>query len=142
VNLLLITLLKPPHLTTILVILPAPILHQSTNIIDKSVHAPIIYPHAQHDNRAPEHEADHHIHPEHDGAVHHVEDLERDEEDGQQREDGGDIGLRYEAREERGEVCLERAGDAEGGGEECEEGVCEGGGEEAGEERRVVWWRS
>jgi hypothetical protein len=140
-NLLLITLLKPPHLTTILVILPTPILHQPTDILDKPVHTAIIHPHAQHDDRAPEHEADHHVDPEHDGAIHHVEDLERHKEDGEQREDGGNIGLCYEPREERGQVGLERACYAEGGGEEGEEWVGERGGEEAGEEGCVVWRR-
>jgi hypothetical protein len=136
-----IPLSKPLHLPTILIILPTPILHQPTHILDKPVHTAIIHPHPQHDNRAPEHEADDHVDPEHDSAIHHVEDLERHEEDGQKREDGGDIGLRDEPCEERGQVCLERACYAEGGGEEGEERVCEGGGKEAGEEGCVVWRR-
>jgi hypothetical protein len=114
-------------------------LHQAADILDEAFHASLPHPHAQDDNRAPEDEPDGHVDPKHDGAVHHVEDLERDEEYGEEREDGGDIGLGDEACEEWGEVGMKGAGHAESGCEEGEDGVCEGRREEARKQGRVVW---
>lgn len=110
------------HLPTIPLILSRPVLDQPAHVVRKPVDAPIPHPQPEQYNRAPEYEPERHLDPEHDGAVSHVQDLERDEEDGEKREDARDIGLCDGARQERGEVRLERARYAERGGEDGEEG--------------------
>ena len=104
-NLTLLLLLKHLDLATIPLILSHPILHKPTNILDEAFGAAIPHPQADDQDAAPKDKADSEVDPEDDGAVHHVEDLERDEEDEEQRDDGGDIGLCDELVEQRREVC-------------------------------------
>jgi hypothetical protein len=137
-----LTLLRLPkalNLTTVLLILPHPMLRQPSDILNEALWPAIPYPQAQHQYRTPKCQPYYHIHPEHDCAVHHVQNFERDEEYGKQREDAGDVGLCYEACDEWVEMCLEGSCDAEAGGEEGEEWVGERHGEETGEEGRIVY---
>lgn len=79
--------------------------------------------------------------PRHDAAVEHAADLERDPEDGEEAEDGGDVGLRDDLGDERGKVCLEGFGEAVDGGDGADDGVYEGRGEERVQEGEVVCLR-
>ena len=115
-NLILFLLLKHLNLPTIPLVLAHPILDQSTHIIHKPFWPAIPHPQAHDQDTAPEGEAERQVDPEDDGAVHHVKDLERDEEDEEEGDDGCDIGLRDEFVEKGREVRGEGAGEAEEGG--------------------------
>jgi len=99
-NLILLLLLKPLNLLTINLILTQPVLAQALHILDKALGPSVVHPEAHDEYPAPEDQSQRQVHPEDDGPVHHVQYLERDEEYGQQREDGGDIGLGDEFVEE------------------------------------------
>lgn len=124
--------LEPP-------ILARPILDQPLRILDRAVDAPAVNPEAHAHDEAPLCELPDETDPEHDGAIEHAEDLEGEPEDGDEGEDGGDVGLGDDLGDERGEVGGGGAVDAEEGGYEVDEGVGEGGGEEVVEQREVVW---
>ncbi len=85
-------------------------------IHDRLFHATQIHPVHGAYHGAPQHDLTGQAHPEHDGAVRHAQNLERDPEHGEQEDDRGDVGLRGEACKEWGEVCLQGLEDAEGGG--------------------------
>jgi len=138
-DLILLLLLESLDLLTVHLILSQPVLDQALHIFHKALRPPVVYPEAHDENPAPENQTQSQVYPEDDGSVHHVQDLERDEEYGEQGEDGGDIGLCDEFVEERREVRGQGARDAEEGCEELEEGACKGGWEEARDKRCVVW---
>lgn len=112
-NLRLLILLVPLDLSTILLILACPPLRQILHVLHKPIHAPVINPQADQSNTAPQHQPDHQIDPEQHRAVHHVQDLEADEQRGDDDKDRRCIGLRHEACEQGREVGLQRARDAE-----------------------------
>lgn len=101
-NLLLLILLEPLHLATIPIVLARPGMRQLLHIVHKPVHAPVIHPQPQQAQAAPQQQPQHQTDPEQHGAVHHVEDLEADEQRGDDDEDRGRVRLRYETGEERG----------------------------------------
>lgn len=139
-NLAFLLHLKLSNLATVALVLVHPVLDQSADIVDEAVGPAIPDPQADDEDAAPEDEADGEIDPEEHGAVHHVKDFERDEEDEEQGDDGGYVGLRHEFVEQRGQVCGEGARDAEESGDDVEERVRKGRREEAREERGVVCW--
>ena len=67
----------------------------------EAIDAAVVHPQADQPQAAPQQQAEDEVHPEEHGAVHHVEDLEADEERSDHDEDGGRIGFGHEAREER-----------------------------------------
>ena len=138
-NLRLLRALPRPRLPLELLILARPVLGQPLRVLDRAVHAPAIDPEAHARDDPPLCDLPGELHPEHDGAVEHAEDLEGEPEDGNEGEDGGDVRLGDDLGDERGEVRVGGAVDAEEGGYEVDEGVGEGGGEEVVEEREVVW---
>jgi hypothetical protein len=137
-NLLLLLPLKPLHFATVLLVLAHPVLSKPAYILHKPINAAIPHPQAENHNGTPENEAQSHVYPEHYGAVHHVENLEREEEYDEEEEDSGDIGLCDKAREERREVCLDSPREAKYCGEESEDGTVEGGRKESWEEGHIV----
>lgn len=137
-NLRLLILLVLLNLPAILLVLARPPSRQILHILDEAVDAAVVHPQPDQPHAGPQHQAEDKVDPEEDRAVHHVEDLEADEERGDHDEDGGCIGLGHEAREEGLQVCLKCARDAEEGGDEREQRRGDGGREEPWQQRDVV----
>lgn len=99
-NLILLLLLEPLDLLTVHLILSQPVLDQALHIFHKALRPSIVHPKAHDQYPAPKHQPQSQVHPEDDGSVHHIEYLERNEEYGEEGEDGGYIGLCDEFIEE------------------------------------------
>lgn len=137
-NLRLLILLVLLNLPAILLVLARPPSRQILHVLNEAVDTAVVHPQPDQPHAAPQHQAEDEVDPEEDRAVHHVEDLEADEERGDHDEDGGCIGLGHEAREEGLQVCLQCARDAEEGGDEREQRRGDGGREEPWQQRDVV----
>jgi hypothetical protein len=112
-DLRLLILLIPLNLPTILLILASPPLRQVLHVLHKPVNAPVINPQADQTNAAPQHQPDHQVHPEQYRAVHHIQDFEADEQRRDDDKNRRGVGLRHEPCEQRREVGLQSARDAE-----------------------------
>lgn len=128
----LLLLIRPRHLHLLLIALVlalphvAPVPGPNDAILRRLL--PPAAPHVQadHDDGAPEDEAQGERDPEHDGAVEDVEDLERDEQHDDEQRDRGQVGVFGDVVDEREEVGFGRC-------EEGDEGL-EGGGRGVREE--------
>jgi hypothetical protein len=137
-DLRLLILLKPLDLTAVLLILARPLLRQILHILHKAINAPVVYPQANQPYTTPQHQSDDQIDPEQNRAVHHIQDLEADEQRRDNDEDGRCIRLGNEPCEQRREVCLQSAKDAECGCDQGEQRRGDGRREQPRQQRNVV----